>query len=149
MLQPNAALWKRLFATIYDTLILIAVSLLYGALATAISTQIFGHTPENYRPNTNGLIMLVGWIVTVLAFYCFFWIKVGQTVAMKAWRIKLVTESGDVLTLQRCIARCALGFAGLAFFGVGYLWSLVDKERCCAHDRLTATRVVQLTKKEA
>lgn len=144
-----AAPWKRLFATLYDSLILTAISLLYGAFATVISTQVFNNSPENYLPNTNGAAVLGGWVITLLAFYCFFWLKVGQTVAMKAWRIKLVRDSGEELTLLICLMRCTLGFVGLACFGLSYLWAFFDKEKLSLHDRLTGTRIIQLSKDEA
>lgn len=144
-----AALWKRLFATLYDTLILVAVSLLYGAFVTMISTLLLGNTAEEFKPNAGGLLVQVGWVITVVGFYCFFWLKVGQTVAMKAWRLRLITTSGEPLTLARCVARCALGCLSLAAFGLGYFWQLLDRDKIALHDRLTGTIVIQLSKQQA
>lgn len=145
----SAALWKRLFATIYDLLILTAVSLLYGAFATLISTLVLGNEAKDFNPNTNGMLVFAGWIAIILFFYCFFWLRVGQTVAMKAWRLKLIHESGDKLTVKTCLLRSVLGVLSLSCFGLGYLWAIVDPDNRTAHDRLTKTRVVQLSKEQA
>lgn len=144
-----AALWKRLFATIYDVMILVALSLLYGALVTLISTVVLGNSAENYRPNASGLFVQIGWVISVLGFYCFFWLRVGQTVAMKAWRLKLVTNSGHPLDLSTCALRGVLGFASFACFGLGYFWQIFDPQKLAFHDRLTKTKVIQLSKEEA
>lgn len=144
-----ASLWKRLFATIYDALILTAVSLLYGAIATLISTWVFGNEASEFRPNVNSYVFFMGWILTLLGFYLFFWMKVGQTVAMKAWRLKLFNEDGTQPKLKACLVRALLGFASIACFGLGYFWAIFDKEKCALHDRLSGTRVVQLSKEEA
>lgn len=144
-----AALWKRLFATLYDTLILVAISLLYGALVTLVSTTLLGNTADNYKPNAGGLLVQLGWVATIMGFYCFFWLRVGQTVAMKAWRLRLITTSGEPLTLALCIARCTLGCLSLAAFGLGYFWQLFDKDKMALHDRLTGTKIIQLSKQQA
>ena len=142
----TASLWKRLLSTLYDLLILGAVSLLYGALVTSVSTLAFGNTATDFKPNATGVFVQVGWVLTITGFYCFFWLRVGQTVAMKAWRLKLISLSGNPLSLSTCILRCVLGLIGFFCVGLGYLWSLIDKDGYALHDRLSNTRVIQLPK---
>ena len=62
----------------------------------------------------------------------------GQTLAMKAWKIRLV----DV-TPAKALARFlwALIFVPT---GVSILWAIFDKERQFLHDRLARTRLVSL-----
>lgn len=144
-----AALWKRLFATIYDFMILVAISFLYGAIVTLISTTLLGNEAIEYKPNASGLLVQAGWIATMLGFYCFFWLRVGQTVAMKAWRLKLVTQDGSSLTFKHCIIRCFAGFFSFALGGLGYFWQLLDRDNLALPDRISGTRVVQLSKEQA
>lgn len=141
---PTAALWKRLCSTVYDIFILTALSFLYFTLATWVSTALLNNTPENYLPNVSGLVVQLGWALILISFYCYFWKKIGQTVAMKAWKLKLVTNENQPLTLRTCIVRALTGFIGFAGFGVTYLWMLVDKDKLALHDRLTKTRVIEL-----
>ncbi len=143
---PNAPFWKRLFSLIYDIFILTALSLLYFAVVTALETVVFNNPPEAFKPNASGAFEQLGWVITLFTFYCFFWLKVGQTVAMKAWRLKTVPTDTNRLTLRHCLWRCVAGFISLAAFGLGYLWILVDKENLALHDRLSKTRVILLPK---
>ena len=146
---PSSALWKRLFSTLYDALILCALSLAYFGLATAFSTLLLGQNPDEFKPNASGVWVQIGWIVTILGFYCYFWLKIGQTVAMKAWKLKVVNDDGAPLSLRTCLLRCVLGFIGLACFGLGYLWAIVDRDKKALHDRLTRTSVIQLEREQS
>jgi uncharacterized RDD family membrane protein YckC len=143
---PNAALWKRLAATVYDFCILCALTLGYFAVATAIVAAISDTQTKDYSPTLNGPIHQIGWAATLIGFYCFFWMRIGQTVAMKTWRLRVVKSDGSSLNLATCILRCILGFISFAAFGLGYFWAFIDKQGLAFHDRLSGTRVVQLPK---
>lgn len=71
-----------------------------------------------------------------------FWVRGGQTLAMKTWRMRVRMAGGDFLNIKTAMARFLLASAGLAFFGAGWWWMLFDRDRCPLHDRLTGTRVV-------
>lgn len=144
-----APLWKRLFSIVYDFLILAAISLAYFGVATAVSTLVFHHAPSEFKPNASGLWVQTGWVLTLLTFYCYFWIKIGQTVAMKAWRLKLVCDDKSELKLGHCLLRCFLGGLALGAFGLGYLWALIDKDKKALHDRLTKTSIIQLDREHS
>ena len=145
----HAPLWKRLFSTIYDFLILCALSLAYFGVATAVSTLVLGNQAVEFRPNARGLWVQAGWLITLLGFYCYFWLRIGQTVAMKAWRLKLIKDGNQPLTIGICIVRCILGMLSLALCGLGYFWIWVDKDKKALHDRLTRTSVVILDREQS
>ena len=67
-------------------------------------------------------------------YFLWCWLRGGQTLAMKAWHIKLV----DV-TPQKALVRLLV--AGL-LLPVSILWALFDRERQFLHDRLAGTRLV-------
>ncbi|MFT7561395.1 MAG: putative RDD family membrane protein YckC [Flavobacteriales bacterium] len=141
---PAAALWKRLASTIYDCLILGAISFVYFALVTLIAAKL-GHGASNdYQPTAEGLFVQLGWVIVILSFYGFFWRRVGQTVAMKAWKLRLVRTDGKPLTIRLCLFRAILGFFAFAVFGLGYLWAIIDSNNEALHDKLTKTRVVSI-----
>ncbi len=74
--------------------------------------------------------------VMLAAYFLRCWVYGGQTVAMKAWRIRLV----DVTP-----ARALLRFIFALFLvptGVALLWALFDREKQFLHDRLAGTRLV-------
>jgi len=80
-------------------------------------------------------IELQAFIVTVLAAYFLWcWLRGGQTLAMRAWRIRLV----DV-TARKALVRFVLAAALLP---LSILWALIDRDHQFLHDRLAGTRLI-------
>lgn len=78
------------------------------------------------------------------AFFIVFWCRGGQTLGMRAWRLRVETRGGQPLTVATAAARFAAALLSLAAFGLGFLWVLLDAHRSAWHDRLSGTRVVLL-----
>ena len=87
------------------------------------------------------LLQLFLWVV-VGAYYIRCWIKTGQTLAMQAWKLRLVDEQSQLLAMQQAIARYLLATLSMAFFGAGFLWAIVDKNNQFLHDRLLKCKVI-------
>lgn len=68
----------------------------------------------------------------------------GQTVGKKILGIKVVDSLGHDLTWVQCVARPASYILSM-MGGLGFLWSLWDKEKRCWHDFIARTRVVRLS----
>jgi len=75
----------------------------------------------------------------------FCWVRSGQTLPMKTWRIRLVTEQGKPLAVGRAFQRYLLAVPSV-LSGIGVLWALVDRDRQFLHDRLAGTRIVRVDK---
>jgi uncharacterized RDD family membrane protein YckC len=82
----------------------------------------------------------------IVGFFCWFWLRGGQTLGMRAWRVMLVRDDGAPLTLRDALLRQAAALLSWASLGVGFAWSLFDAQRLTWHDKLTATRLVMLKK---
>lgn len=79
----------------------------------------------------------------VLLIYClWFWSDGRQTLAMKTWRIRLVTRDGLPLRPAQAFLRHLLCWPSIALFGAGIVWALFDRDRQFLHDRLAGTRLV-------
>ncbi len=77
-------------------------------------------------------------IVAVFATYFLWcWLRGGQTLAMKAWRVRLVG-----VTPGRALLRflCALV---LVPTGISLAWALADRDGQFLHDRLAGTRLIR------
>jgi uncharacterized RDD family membrane protein YckC len=84
-------------------------------------------------------------LLTVFAAYFLWcWLRGGQTLAMKAWRIRLVSADGRRVTAAAALRRFALAVVLVPLAGVGVIWALFDRERQFLHDRLAGTRLVLL-----
>ncbi|MGH1439110.1 MAG: RDD family protein [Cellvibrionaceae bacterium] len=131
----------RRFATInYDLLLLMAVSIGYGLIYIGIAKLIFGVTTDR----ATGLFFQLGWLLTLVGFFCYFWMKGGQTTGMRAWRMKIGTLEGEPPQLMQCIARFLLAPLGwLCFFT-----SFFDANKQCLHDKLSKTQLILLPKEK-
>jgi len=85
-------------------------------------------------------VWLLGWVGAYLV-YC--WVRGGQTLAMKAWRLRLETVDGGTVSLPRALVRYVAAVAGMLPFAAGFFWALVDRDRQCLHDRIAGTRLVR------
>jgi uncharacterized RDD family membrane protein YckC len=130
-------LLRRLAAITYDTLLLTAV--LFAATAVLLPVT----EGEAIRPGS-------GWFSAYLVavsfvYFGWFWTHGGQTLGMRSWRLRLVGAGKNGATWPQALARfVAAGFSWLAF-GAGFLWLLVDPARLTWHDRISATRIVDVS----
>ena len=87
--------------------------------------------------------MLWGHLTLVtLAYFLWFWIHGGQTLAMKTWKLRLCeSQTGGRPPLRQLLLRFSLAWPSVLFFGIGLLWALVDRDRQFLHDRLAGTRI--------
>ena len=119
-LAPGLA--RRLACLTYESLLLFGVVAI-TALAHAYLTQLL--------PALEGRIGLMVVLFLMLAIYfVWFWTKGGQTLAMKAWRLRLVSADGSPLSRPRAFARYLLAWvwvlpalAGAHFGGVQSAWN--------------------------
>jgi uncharacterized RDD family membrane protein YckC len=121
-----------------------------------------------------GGAIVTGWQRTALqaylaavfaAYFMWCWLRGGQTLAMKAWGIRLVAPGQPRVPPATALKRLAfagvlvgsfcaalfgafvhrnpwIAFVTLAVSGMGLGWALFDRDRQFLHDRLAGTRLV-------
>lgn len=148
-LPPKASLIKRLAAMFYDTLLLFGV--LFTAtlipsllLKTAPSVNQNGDVVHELNPLLSGLSFQAYLLVITIAFFCYFWLRQGQTLGMQAWKLQLVSRDRGPLSLKQCLLRTFYASVSIACFGLGYWWQWLDKDTLTWHDRWSNTEVLQL-----
>ena len=128
-----ATLGRRFAALCYDLLLL-------GALVFCFTLLLL--TLRGGREIAAGTwwfeLSLVG---LSMLFFCGFWVKGGQTLGMRAWRIRIVTQTGAPLRWSEALVRFWLAAAGALLLGAGFWSSWLDAERRTWHDRISHTRV--------
>jgi uncharacterized RDD family membrane protein YckC len=142
-------LLRRFAAMVYDSLLLMAVSILYGAIAVGVNLIINGApaTGERVQWGHWGIVVFIGWILTLLLFFCYFWSKSGQTLGMKTWRIKMFdAQSLQLPSLKQCLIRCVFAPISLLLLGAGYWLMYASPERQTLHDKISKTRLLLLSK---
>jgi uncharacterized RDD family membrane protein YckC len=130
-----APLLRRGFSLFYDAVLLIAVLWLAALPLTFIETEF---ALPHVRPVHQAYFVLVAGVYFISQ-----WVLGGQTLAMKTWRLKLERRDGGALALRDALLRYVTALAGLAAFGLGFLWAFFDRERLFLHDRIARTRIVR------
>lgn len=142
---PSANLWRRVASIVYDQLILWAIWIATGF----VHALIFGiDTAENPKQLQHTLFpMLLG---STFLFYYWFWTHGGQTLGMRAWRLRVIDArlDGTPPHLIKCILRFIGAFFSVSAFGLGYLWVLFDPNNDTWHDRISGTRTLVVPKEE-
>lgn len=132
---PAPSIRRRLASMIYEALLLIGV-LFFGFLVPNI---VLGMVAEILLPS--GFLSLHALLVTA-AYFLWFWSRRGQTLAMRTWKIRLVSVNGAPAAMDQLLLRFMLAWPSVLFFGVGVVWAVFDRDRQFLHDRLSGTRLV-------
>lgn len=120
---------------VYEGLLLIAV-VLAGSLPFVMLTRGIDHDHAR-RLLQLYLVALSG------GYFAWQWRRGGRTLAMKTWRLRLVTREGAPLTWKHIFKRFLVALPGTLFLGAGFLWALFDREQLFLHDRLAGTRIIK------
>ena len=142
-IAQTPSLLRRLAAIFYDCLLLAALLMLASALVVIPLGA--GLEVESQTISQHPLYRLY-LILVIVGFFCGFWIRGGQTLGMRAWRLMVVRDDGTPLTLGDALKRFAAALLSWAALSIGFLWSLFDAEKLTWHDRLSGTRLVMLEK---
>ena len=136
---PPAPFFIRMAVMVYELLLVTAVVF----VASFLIIPVVG---EMHAPWQRHLFQV--YILGVLfAYFSAFWLRSGQTLAMKTWRIRLVQQNGDTLTLIQAVLRFVLALLGLLLAGAGFWWAWFDRDRQFLHDRIVGTRLIRLPRK--
>jgi uncharacterized RDD family membrane protein YckC len=133
-----AGLLRRLAALGYDALLLAAVWLVLAAIVVGAREQ---RAVEAGTWWWQLCLAAATWL-----FFAGFWTRAGQTLGMRAWKLKLERDDGGRITLARATLRFAAAWLSALPAGAGYWWAWLDPERRTWHDRLSRTRVVLVAK---
>ncbi|MDK2779300.1 MAG: RDD family protein [Pseudomonadota bacterium] len=141
---PTAPLTRRLAALAYDGLILVALYIILGGLLVTLISKLAEGGDDMLRLSPATAASL--FYIICFLYYSHSWRRGGQTVGMKSWRIKVISEYKPEVTLSQCMLRSAIGFFSILAAGLGFLWMLFDKKQQTWHDKASMTRVIYLPK---
>jgi uncharacterized RDD family membrane protein YckC len=103
---PTPGLARRMAAFLYEGVLLFGVVVLVG-LPYAVLTQ-----QRHAMQGQTGLQIVV--FAVLLLYFVTFWTRGGQTVAMRAWHVRLLTADGAPVTPLRALARYLLAWLWFA-----------------------------------
>ncbi len=167
----SPGLFRRLASGIYDAFILIAIWILATLLIMPFT---HGQAFESFYTHHPVLKLLyqLGLLALGFAFFGGFWTHGGQTIGMRAWKLRVVCIDGSLLGWRRALIRyltmlipwllVLLGceflinssnqayaniylVSAMAVFLLAiaaFVWPALDRNRFACHDHLSATRLV-------
>jgi uncharacterized RDD family membrane protein YckC len=133
-----AGLLRRLISAVYDLLLVIGV-LMIATLGMVVATG-----GEAIPSGTVAYQLSV--LLILFLFFGGFWVYGGQTLGMRAWRLRVETQNGQPLDWTQAVGRFAAAFLAWLPLGIGIVWLIFDPQKLAWHDRLSGTRVVLLPK---
>jgi uncharacterized RDD family membrane protein YckC len=126
---------RRLASMLYEAILLFAVAFL--------GTWLFQFAAGTLRIEGWRMHLLQAFLLALFAAYFLWcWLRGGQTLAMKTWRIRLVARDGHAtLAPKTALLRffCALLLVPTL---IGIAWAYVDRDRQFLHDRLAGSLLI-------
>jgi len=98
-----------------------------------------------------GTLAIEGWrrhllqlfiLAVFAAYFIWCWLRGGQTLAMKTWRIRLVTKDGHGRISPRTALLRFVYALLLVPTLIGIFWAMVDRDRQFLHDRLAGSLLI-------
>ncbi|WP_299019452.1 RDD family protein [uncultured Photobacterium sp.] len=145
-------LFRRLGAWLYDSLVIAAVLMLAGGVAMAIAALML-HLGllelGNYQDVSAYMtqhpvvgILYTGYLaLVIISFFAYFWCKGGQTLGMRAWKLRLQNKDGSNIRLTQALIRM-----GTSAFGLGNLIAPFSQEKQSFQDIMAECEMVVLSK---
>jgi uncharacterized RDD family membrane protein YckC len=130
----TASLGRRILAGVVDFLILGTAVAAFGAIFWRVN-------PE--RPPILLLAAGLAIVITLLwaAYQFLFVVYTGSTPGLRVARLCLARFDGSPLTKRTRRWRILASYLSALSLGFGYLWSFLDEDGLCWHDRITRTQI--------
>ncbi len=150
---PRASLLRRLSAIMYDLLVICAIWMFAMALALAAVAvlaktgviSLVGYRDEAEYIQKHAIWFQLYSCACIGWFYLYFWVKAGQTLGMRAWRLLLLSADGKPVTLRQAFIRLLTSLGGIGNFWLWLRWG----KGLALQDQIAGTIVVVLTKEQS
>ena len=150
--MEKASLGKRILSIIYDFLILFFIIIIATFIIQQIIIQLELITLEQVQisavetitvipaDSSANLILKNLWVVISFFYFGHYWTKRGQTLGMKVWKIKAVTNNNNLMSWGHVLKRYVFSLLGLGLF-----WIIFNKENLAFQDKMSKTKLMKVS----
>lgn len=134
-LPLRVSLPRRFGAIIYDSIAIIAL-LFFATLPIVIILEGQAITAEN--PFYFCYLLLISFF-----YFAVSWTRGGQTLGMRAWKIRIYNYNEDAQTVSTKAAMKRFSFAIISWliFGLGFLSASINENKLAWHDKFSNTHL--------
>jgi len=112
---------RYLAVMLYDTVLLLSVLLLASLVAVAFNS---GEAIAQGNP-----FFLLYLLCVSGFFYGWFWTHGGQTLGMRAWKVKLIDQQQNSISWKQSIIRFVAAIISWLALGMGFWWQYFGKDK--------------------
>jgi uncharacterized RDD family membrane protein YckC len=149
---PAAGLGRRFAAIFYDALLCVALLMVTTFIYKLIWMAFVGETRLRELSEAGTLdgdpLLSTILLFALFAFFAKFWTHAGQTLGMQVWGIRVQNPDGTGISLWQALLRFVVAIASWLCIGLGFFWSLFDKQKRSWHDMYSETQLVRIPKQK-
>lgn len=133
MITDHPSVFKRLLAMAYDS-ILVATVMFIGC-----GIILFFNKGQAI---SQGTIWFQIYLIGIWMLFCtWFWVNGGQTIGLRAWKLKIVDYDNKTITWTQAVLRFLIPIITV---GISFAWCFIDKDSQALHDRLAKTKIIRV-----
>ena len=135
--NKKVSLLRIVAATVYDSLLMLGVWFLVGSLALGVKFVLTGKV-SSLNPITGmSLVILSTWL-----YFALFWIYGGKTLGMSSWKLRIVSQDGNQITIIQTIIRFLSNIFTISLAGIPLFLRRVNKNNRSLSDLLSKTSII-------
>ena len=135
--NKKVSLLRIVAAADYDSLLMLGVWFLVGSLALGIKFVFTGEVSSLHPVTGMSIVILSTWL-----YFALFWIYGGKTLGMSSWKLRIVSQDGDQITLLQTIIRFLSNIITISLAGIPLFFRRINKNNRSLSDLLSKTSII-------
>ena len=133
----KVSVFRIVAATVYDSLLMLGVWFLVGSLALGIKFVFTGEVSSLHPVTGMSLVILSTWL-----YFALFWIYGGKTLGMSSWKLRIISQNGNQITIIQTIIRFFSNILTISLAGIPLFFRQINKNNKSLSDLLSKTSII-------
>ncbi len=134
--NKKVSLLRIVAATVYDSLLMLGVWFLVGSIALGVKFVFTGEVSTLNPVTGMSLVILSTWL-----YFAMFWIYGGKTLGMASWKLRMVSQDGNQITIIQTIIRFLSNILTISLAGIPLFLRRINKNNSSLSDLLSKTSI--------